>query len=278
MNNKRIYVIAVTIAIILAVALIERCNGARNDNEHSAIAKTQNHPYGDLLKVRHPAQKNSIFREYNGFELLFNPENHTPDYVAWELLESETDGPGKRSNAFWKDETLKGCPASSDYSRSGYDRGHLCPAADMKWDNDAMRECFVMSNMAPQNHSLNAYAWASLENKCRQWARRDSALIIVAGPVYEASDTKRIGNEGVRVPSAFFKVILAPYLTSPRAIGFIYPNTPAPGKMENYAMSVRDVENITGLDFFYNLPDSLENSIETSLPLKEWFHAISSRP
>lgn len=133
-----------------------------------------------------------------------------------------------------------------------------------------MNDCFVMSNMCPQAHALNAGAWSTLESKERQWAQRDSAIIIVAGPIYETTDRKTIGAARVRVPSAFFKVILAPYLDKPRAIGFVYPNMSAPGNMQNYAMSVDEVEKLTGFDFFAALPDDIEQTVESRASFNEW--------
>jgi endonuclease G len=92
----------------------------------------------------------------------------------------------------------------------------------------------------------------------------------VSGPIYTESDTKRIGKTGVRVPSAFFKVIIAPYLDTPRGIGFIYPNMTSPGNMQNYSMTIDEVEKITGFDFFYNLPDEIESAVESKASFKEW--------
>lgn len=208
--------------------------------------------------------------DYEGFRLSFNKENKTPNWVAWELLGSETDGSEPRYNGFWQDPAVEGCPSTSDYSRSGYDRGHLCPAADQKWSHQAMVDCFSLANMAPQDHSLNSGAWSTLEKKERQWAQRDSAIVIIAGPIYENTDTKRIGEAGVRVPGAFFKVIIAPYLDEPRGIGFVYPNMSSPGNMQDYVMTIDEVERLTGIDFFYNLPDDIEEKIESSTSFKEW--------
>lgn len=208
--------------------------------------------------------------EYEGFRVSFNRENKTPNWVAWELLGSETEGTQSRSNKFWQDERVRGCPTTQDYSNSGFDRGHLCPAADQKWSEQAMIDCFTMANMAPQDHSLNAGAWQTLEKKERLWAQRDSAIVIIAGPIYEKGDTKTIGNAKVRVPSAFYKVIIAPYLDNPRGIGFIYPNMSSPGNMKDYSMSIDEVEAITGIDFFCNLPDELEERIESVASFKEW--------
>lgn len=132
-----------------------------------------------------------------------------------------------------------------------------------------MDDCFVMANMCPQDHALNSGAWNTLENKERVWAKRDSAIMIVAGPIYEGTDLKTIGN-GVLVPSAFFKVLLAPYVEKPRAIAFVYPNMSAPGNMQNYVMTVDDLEKLTGYDFFATLPDSLENEVESVASFREW--------
>lgn len=209
--------------------------------------------------------------EYTGFKLAFDENRHTPVWVGWELLREESTGDQKRSShRFWQDDNVYGCPSTKDYSCSGYDRGHMCPAADQKWSKEAMRDCFSLANIVPQDHELNAGAWATLEKKERVWAQRDSALVIVAGPIYTAADTTRIGQTGVAVPSAFFKVMLAPYLDKPRAIGFIYPNTDSPGNMQQYSMSVDEVEKITGLDFFSTLPDELEDEVESKFSFTLW--------
>lgn len=223
----------------------------------------------DLLDVA-SGDPVSVVKNYEGFRVAFNARNHTPDWVAWELLGSETEGSESRSNKFWSDPELEGCPLPADYRNSGYDRGHMCPAGDQKWSREAMHDCFVMANMCPQDHSLNTGAWNTLENKERTWAKRDSAIVIVAGPIYENTDTITIGENGVRVPGAFFKVIAAPYLQEPRAIAFIFPNMSAPGNMQQYVMSVDEVEKLTGLDFFHNLPDEIENRIESASSFVEW--------
>lgn len=207
-------------------------------------------------------------KNYTGFYVCFNPENHTPNWVGWELTAAETEGRISRSNKFWTDDDLPGCPSTDDYRRSGYDRGHLFPAAEAKWDSDAMRECFSLANIAPQDNSLNSGAWKTLEEKERLWAAKMGRLIIVAGPLYQAGDKNCIGATQVRVPSAFFKVILAPEQS--RCIGFIYNNSHCPGRMENYMLSVDEVEEFTGFDFFSSLPDEIENDIEARKEASFW--------
>ena len=133
-----------------------------------------------------------------------------------------------------------------------------------------MLDCFTMANIVPQDHALNSGAWGSLENKERTWAMRDSAIVIVAGPIYTADDTIRMGESGVRVPSAFFKVFAAPYADEPRGIAFVYPNMTAPGNMEQYTMTIDEVEQLTGYDFFHALPDSIEEAIESKASFRDW--------
>lgn len=226
--------------------------------------------YPALETVEIPEALASQIKEYTGFTISFNKENGTPNYVAWELLGDEVQTDMGRSNNFWSDKDLEGCPTTKDYTHSGYDRGHMCPAADQKWSAEAMEDCFVMANICPQDHKLNTGAWNTLENKERQWAKRDSALMIVAGPIYEKSDKKRIGAAGVRVPSAFFKVLLAPYVEEPRGIAFVYPNMTAPGNMQDYAMSIDDLEKLLGYDFFPTLPDDIEDKVEATYSFKDW--------
>ncbi len=250
----------------------ERVSSAQGANDGSQVRRG-NAALPDahaLLDVKVPASVKSQCKDYAGFRLSFNADNHTPNWVAWELLAAETEGKVSRKNTFWTDEEVAGCPNANDYKKSGYDKGHMCPAADQKWSEQAMYDCFSFTNMTPQDGALNSCAWQTLEKKERKWAMRDSAILIVAGPIYEKSDTKRIGNSGVRVPSAFFKVFAAPYLDEPRGIAFVYPNMSSPGNMENYVMTIDDVEKLTGFDFFYNLPDEVENNIESVASFRDW--------
>lgn len=146
----------------------------------------------------------------------------------------------------------------------------MAPAADMKWHPDAMYDCFSMTNICPQNHFLNSGLWKTLEEMSRDWAERDRNIIIVSGPIYQSGDRSRIGYEGVRIPSAFFKVLLYQDKDNPRTIGFVLPNTRASGNIKNYVLTVDEIENITGFDFFYALPESIENDIESKTSFTEW--------
>lgn len=208
---------------------------------------------------------------HKGFVVSYNAEWKIPNWVAWELTASETQPKMEREDSFCEDPDFKGPQATlDDYRRSGYSRGHMVPAADMRWDEQAMAECFYLTNMCPQQSAFNAGNWGQLERQCREWAQRDSAIWIVCGPIVGKSP-KRIGQGKVVVPSAFFKVILAPYAKTPRAIGFIYPHRNKKGaKMHEFMMSVDEVERRTGIDFFASLPDDVERKVEAQNPAGRW--------
>ncbi len=262
--------VAVISAVFLASGIIGfACSGDSGNDPDIDDVSYSGH-YAGMLDVATPDEVASQVKGYEGFRLSFNKDNKTPNWVAWELLGSEVNGEEKRSDNFWTDTEIEGCPSTYDYKGSGFDRGHMCPAADQKWSPKAMSDCFVMANMCPQDHSLNAGAWNTLENKERQWAQRDSAIVIVAGPIYEKSDSKRIGDAGVRVPGAFFKILAAPYAEQPRGIAFVYPNMSSPGSMQEYVLTIDEIEQLTGFDFLSSLPDEIENEIESKASFKEW--------
>ena len=214
-------------------------------------------------------------KEYTGFTVNFNKNNHTPNYVCWELLKSETNGSTSTSRDYWVDKEVEGC-LSTDYAYSTYkyERGHMCPAADQKWSSTAMKDAAVMTNMVPQLSSLNSGLWATLENKERDWAKRDGAIWIVSGPVYYDSDNLYVGAAKARVPSACFKAFLyydeSNPAAKPRAIAFVMQNGSNPGNLQDYAMSVDDLEKLLGYDLFYALPDDIENEIEATYSFSDW--------
>ena len=198
--------------------------------------------------------------DYRGFTVYFDAQARVPRCVIYELTAAETLGNEPRGKGFADDPSVSGCPNPKDYAGSGMDRGHMAPAGDMKWSAQAMSESFLMTNVCPQDKSLNEGGWNRLEEKAREWARRDSALIIAAGPIIEHDLSRTQG--GVVVPRRFYKVILAHHARPPRAIAFIYPNASSNGTLRQYAVSVDSVEHLTGIDFFAALPDEIEQRME----------------
>lgn len=205
-----------------------------------------------------------------GYTLSYNADYKTSQWVAWELTRKETKGKEGRTDKFLPDPDVLGAKAyTSDYTKSGYDRGHMAPAADMKWSRQAMEESFFMSNISPQNPNLNRGDWNDLEEKSRQWAKKYGAVYIACGPIYDTKRPKRIGNNKVAVPDAFYKVILINEKKNPKAIGFIFPNKAGHKPLKKYIVTVDSVEKRTNIDFFPTLPDEIENRIEA-----EWVQVL----
>lgn len=233
--------------------------------------------FGQQEKLEVPVKINGnpeLIINHTGYTLSYNRKTNCPNWVAWELTAEEVDGTVERSTEFLPDPKLPSAyqVASSDYKNSGYDRGHMCPAGDMKWGIEAMKESFYMSNMCPQNHTLNGGAWERLESACRRWARQEGKVYIVCGPLYnKTTRTRSIGKDHtILVPDAFFKVVLSTRKGHEKAIGFFFLNTDSKQTMGEACTSVDEIERITGYDFFPILVDKLEDKVESKFKLSSW--------
>lgn len=209
--------------------------------------------------------------ERTGYVASYNKTNLLPNWVAWHLTAERTEGSAKRSGVDFAEDTEVPEPRATDwdYYNSGYDRGHMCPAADNKWSKKAMEESFLFTNMCPQNGNLNRGDWNEMEMACRKWAKKYGGLYIVCGPILYKGKHRTIGNNKVVVPEAFFKVVLRTG-DDPQAIGFIYKNTSGNRPKDSYVNTVDEVERITGIDFFPSLPDDVEKKVEAECDLGLW--------
>ena len=211
---------------------------------------------------------------HTGYVLSFNSQTLCPNWSAWELTAAETEGTERRFTEFLPDPQLPVAQqvTTYDYKGSGYDRGHMCPSADMKWSPVAQRECFYLSNICPQDRSLNSGAWSKLEKACRRWAQQEGKVYIVCGPVFDKQRKHlTIGRDlRIQVPNGFFKVVLSTRQGGEKAIGFYYSNRDSRQTMDEAAMSVDQVEQLTGMDFFPQLNDALEKRVEAAYNLRAW--------
>lgn len=201
-----------------------------------------------------------------GYVLALNVDRKVADWVLEVLTPDRLEGNAKRESGRFKTDPDIGTKGATpdDYKRSQFDRGHLAPAGDMRWDKEAMIESFYMTNMAPQvGPGFNRGIWKSLEERMRDWAGNRARLIVITGPIYGES-TKTIGEaKDVAVPDAFYKIAYDP--ERKRAIAFLLQNKAAPTeKLPEHIVTVRDVEERTGLDFLAALPRRDQNRIETS--------------
>ena len=267
-KSKGIYTImpvAVMITALLFIAFQKLDDEVSRGDKYSVVSDLSY----ELARLNNHQPEQVI--EHLGYTVSYNPQWLVPNWVAYELTSSETNGVQERSNHFKPDPLVKGDPVvTSDYSKSGCDRGHMAPAADMKWSEQAMRESFYMTNICPQLHNLNAGDWKDLEELARDWAQKYGSIYIACGPIVEANYQTIGKNHSIAVPSAFYKVFLRQTRKGWASIGFIMPNKAGNRPLMTYMFTVDEIEEQTGIDFFYNLPDSIESQVENSYTISDW--------
>lgn len=173
----------------------------------------------------------------------------------------------KRSNNFHVDHLLQMSATPDDYRASGYDRGHMAPAADMSWSADAMDDSFLMSNMSPQVPELNRGTWKDLEKWVRSEAQQHESLVVVSGPIFGAPEEHRVIGSGVGVPVAYFKVVLDES-KQPRSIGFVIPNKTVTNAFCQFVCTVESVERLVHMSFFSKV--HVDKSNKNILNLVNW--------
>jgi endonuclease G len=255
-TNNRIFTAGLSGMTICCIALLllHDCLYQEGDDRKPEIPQLQNN-----------RKEQIIYHE--GYTVSYNPEYKIANWVAYELTAKEVGGQVKRSNNFIPDPMVTEDETSTneDYARSGYDRGHLAPAGDMKWSRRAMEESFYYTNICPQDKGLNTGIWNSLEEQCRTWASRYGSLLIVTGPVIEDS-LKRLGSHRVGIPNTFYKVICIPSGNKPKGIGFLFENRKyANTGIRAMAVSIDSVEKVSGIDFFPSFPSEVQEEMEASL-------------
>ncbi|CCH52371.1 DNA/RNA non-specific endonuclease [Fibrisoma limi BUZ 3] len=221
-------------------------------------------------------QSNDEVVRHDGYTLRYQERYEQADWVAYPLLGYETKGTADRDREqFQPDPMVKtGSALPSDYTRSGYDRGHLAPAGDFKFSQRLTSDSFYMSNMSPQAPDFNRGIWKELEELVRRWAVRDRGLYVVTGPVLKPG-LPTIGRQNeVAVPKKYYKVLL--YCNNPeiRMIGFLLDNKGSDSSLKQFVVPVDQIEQLTGIDFFPKLPDNLERELESkgrSEAVAEWF-------
>ncbi|MES2517260.1 MAG: DNA/RNA non-specific endonuclease [Bacteroidota bacterium] len=230
-----------------------------NSNESSSLDKYIPYSKNNTEIVRHKA-----------YILSYQEEYEVASWVLHRLVKDAVYGREGRSNEFLPDPLVEsGSAVTQDYSRSGYDRGHLCPAGDFRHDRELEDETFYMSNMSPQVPDFNRGIWSDLENKVRSWVKKRGELIIVTGPILKKG-LPTIGRMNkVAVPEKFYKIIYDP--ATEEAIAFLFPNEGSVELVKLFTISIDELETMTGIDFFAKLPDSIEQKIERENNVDDWY-------
>ena len=253
--------------------LFLRCNKQKSEqNENLLVKNSLTNATLSLSDNKYylPTSTTHEIVEHEFYTLSYSEKHEQAEWVAYELKKSQLSHSKLRRPHFIDDPQVETGSASwKNYKHSGYDKGHLCPAADRKFSRKAFDETFYTSNISPQLNDFNAGIWSKLEQKTRYWAAKYDGVYVVTGGVL-TNDLETIGNEGVSVPKFFYKILLDNSRSEYKAIAFLLPNEASKKPLYSFVISIDEIEKMTGIDFFPNLPDDIENKLEESADYKDW--------
>lgn len=224
----------------------------------------------DHLKLGVPGKADTIV-DRPGYALGYIEYHEQPAWVIYRLTKEQAlTKAAKRGDDFKEDpEVPTGSATLADYRRSGYDRGHLAPAADMAYSLRTMGDSFFMSNMSPQRPKFTRGGWKDLEAQVRDFAITERDVYIVTGPILPKTKTVTIGGNKVTVPTHYYKIV---YDRTPagKMIAFILPNDGSDRPLQDFAVTVDAVEAATGLNFFSVVPQPKQEQLESTILVQDW--------
>lgn len=266
--------ISFTIGVIIIIGILyinskNYTNDTSLDTQYSVPSASE---VGEIYFL--PSGSHGEVVHHRHYSLSYVEKHEQAEWVAYELTKKSLKAKNvKRAKRFKPDYDVTTRSAfHRDYSHSGYTRGHMAPAGDMAFSTEAMQESFYMSNMSPQLRVLNNGIWKELEEQVRDWAYDNNRLFIVTGPMLNRPRLETIGKQNkVSVPSAFYKVIIDIDEPQKKGIAFVIPHERCENRIENYAMSIDDLESELGFDFFADLiSEELQEEIESNYNIRNW--------
>lgn len=263
--------------IIIATVLYFGFKFIQNRNQTKKEGKKEqnegkNNTDNQLERAKWLPTSNGEVVNHEYYSLSYIEKHEQAEWVAYELTRELLNGERvKRNDNFRPDpEVETGSATPNDYRGSGYDRGHLCPAADMGFDATAMDETFYMSNMSPQDRQLNHGVWRELEESTRDWAKKFKHLYVVTGPILK-NTRGYIGKQNkVSIPTSYYKVLLDLSEPEIKGIAYVIPNEVRSEPLDAFAGTIDEVEKLTGINFFPNLDADLEQKVEANFDVKLW--------
>jgi endonuclease G len=268
-NRKSIY--GIITLLIAAFVYYQNQNATSNnqvfESDKDGVEETQ--VLAGKFNYLPTSTTNQIVK-HKYYTLSYNEKHEQAEWVAYALKPSYLKRIDRKRPYFIYDKKVKTKSANyRNYKQSGYDKGHLLPAGDMRFSLDAYNDTFYTSNISPQNHEFNAGIWNRLEQKTRYWTKKYGTLYVITGGILK-DNLKTIGNENVSVPNQFYKILLDYTEPEIKAIAFLIPNQNEKQALYKYVVSIDYIERKTGIDFFPNLPDAIENALESKSDYKGW--------
>jgi endonuclease G, mitochondrial len=266
MNKRTLYYVVAGL-IVAGVYLYEHF---LNEEIKASIVEVGSETKEETNEFFLPTSTTKQIVHHEGYSLSYSEPHEQAEWVAYELKKSHLTNTNFKRPYFEIDEAVKtGAASWRNYKNSGYDRGHLCPAGDRSYSQSAYNETFLTSNISPQDHNFNAGIWNALEQKVRYWASKYDGVFVVTGGVLKG-DLKNIGAEQVAVPNQFYKVLIDTNSGKTKMIAFLMPHENSNKPLYKFVVSVDEIEKLTGIDFFPELEDSIENKLEASSSYKDW--------
>ncbi|MGB5554619.1 MAG: DNA/RNA non-specific endonuclease [Flavobacteriaceae bacterium] len=217
-----------------------------------------------------PSSTTGELVDHEHFSLSYNEPFEQAEWVAYLLKKSHLTYDDRKRPYFIEDPKVPTKSADwRNYKGSGYDRGHLCPAGDRRFSEQAYNETFYTSNISPQDRDFNAGVWNRLELQVRQWAKKYGTLFVVTGGVLE-SGLEEIGEEDVDVPKRFYKIVARGEGKDLKVVSFLIEGKESTRPLKDFTVSVDQLEQLTGIDFFEKLNDDLQNPLEKERDLSNW--------
>ena len=272
MKNRKITYALLTIIVVLGFYIFDLYYPKDADNysiEDDSEIVDDTKVFTSSFNYLPTSTTNQLIK-HNYFSLSYNEKYEQAEWVAYELKASHISRTNRTRPYFIYDKKVKTKSANyRNYKNSGYDRGHLCPAGDRKFSKDAFNDTFYTSNISPQKHDFNSGIWNRLEQKTRYWASKDKQLYVVTGGILREG-LKTIGQEKVAVPEHFYKILLDYSKPEVKAIAFLIPHKITNKPLYKFVVSIDEIERLTAIDFFPNLPDDIEDQLEKSSNYKNW--------
>lgn len=263
MKNRTIYAVLITLCIIgfwlfenfYTPATYSNTNGSSVDLAESIFLPTST--TGEIV-------------EHAYYALSYSEPHEQPEWVAYTLKKEHLTYDDRQRPYFIEDPKVSTKSADwKNYRGSGYDRGHLLPAGDRRFSEQAYNETFYTSNISPQDKQFNAGIWNRLEQKIRYWCKKYGDLLVVTGGVLE-DDLIEIGDEDVDVPRMFYKIVLRGFDDNAQLLAFLIPAEESQEPLKNFLVPIDEIEIKTGIDFFEKQPEAWQSKLESQVDSSGW--------
>jgi endonuclease G len=227
--------------------------------------------YSDKIQINYlPTSTTHQIVKHTYYTLSYNEKYEQAEWVAYFLRgDSENAHHFKRPKFNEDPKVITESAQLENYKKSGYDRGHLCAAADMRFSKAAYDETFFTSNVSPQKHNFNDGIWKKLEEKTRYWSQKFNGIYVVTGGVLQRG-LPTIGAEQVAIPNYFYKILFSYNKGKYKMIAFLVPHKKSSQPIYSFVVSVDYVEKMTGIDFFPQLDNQIETALEKQSDYKNW--------